>query len=130
MARLSKTLQLTPAQSHYVLGRLLEDRQVKSSTVSKLAGEMAGELEMLEARISMLRRLTGQAPPSIRARLAGRRKSTRAVSPEVMASRRLQGQYLGLIRQIPARGRKQFKRIAAEQGREAAVNALRKTLGR
>jgi hypothetical protein len=51
------------------------------------------------------------------------------MSPETLASRQLQGRYLGLIRKIPDERRAEFRRIAAEQGRVAAIEALRAELG-
>jgi hypothetical protein len=45
-----------------------------------------------------------------------------------LASRQLQGRYLGLIRQIPASRRAAFQKIAKDRGREAAINEMRMTL--
>jgi hypothetical protein len=57
-----------------------------------------------------------------------RRRRRSAITPEQLASRQLQGRYLGLIRQIPATRRGQYQRIAKERGREAAINAMKDTL--
>jgi hypothetical protein len=54
---------------------------------------------------------------------AGRRGRT-AITPEQLASRQLQGRYLGLIRQIPSSKRGQYQRIAKEKGREAAIREM------
>jgi hypothetical protein len=48
------------------------------------------------------------------------------LSPEVVASRQLQGRYLALIRQVPKSKRAAFSKMAKEHGREAAVKAMRK----
>lgn len=45
-------------------------------------------------------------------------------------SRALQGQYIGLLRQVPKGNRKRFADIARTRGREAAVAALKKRLGK
>ncbi len=59
----------------------------------------------------------------------GRRKKS-ALSPEQLASRQLQGRYLGLIRQIPASKRAQYQKTAKEKGREAAIREMQSTLGK
>jgi hypothetical protein len=67
---------------------------------------------------------TAAAAPS-----AGRRRRGRsAITPEQLASRQLQGRYLGLIRQIPASKRGQYQRIAKDKGREAAIREMQDTL--
>jgi len=41
-----------------------------------------------------------------------------------VASRQLQGRYLGLIRQIPESRRSAFAKLAKERGQEAAIEAM------
>ena len=60
---------------------------------------------------------------------AKRRRRAR-ITPEQLASRQLQGRYLGLIRQIPASRRAQYQKIAKDSGREAAINAMKSAVGR
>jgi hypothetical protein len=65
------------------------------------------------------------APSSTPATPAKRgRKRRSAITPEQLASRQLQGRYLGLIRQVPASKRAQYQKIAKEKGREAAIREL------
>jgi hypothetical protein len=52
------------------------------------------------------------------------RKARKAISAEQLASRQLQGRYLGLIRQIPASRRGAFQKTAKEQNREAAIKEM------
>jgi|SRR5437588_4542784 len=61
---------------------------------------------------------------------AGRRRRRARITPEQLASRQLQGRYLGLIRQIPATRRGQYQKIAKESGREAAINAMKSAVNR
>ena len=61
------------------------------------------------------------------ARRRGRRARS-AITPQQLASRQLQGRYLGLIRQIPASRRGQYQRIAKEQSREAAIREMESVL--
>ncbi len=59
---------------------------------------------------------------------AGKRRRRTKITAEQLASRQLQGRYLGLIRQIPASRRAAFQKIAKDRGREAAINEMRTTL--
>jgi hypothetical protein len=59
---------------------------------------------------------------------AGRRRGRSAITAEQLASRQLQGRYLGLIRQIPASRRGQYQRTAKEKGREAAIREMQDVL--
>jgi hypothetical protein len=67
------------------------------------------------------------AAPSA-APVAGKRRRRTRITAEQLASRQLQGRYLGLIRQIPASRRAAFQKIAKDRGREAAINEMRTTL--
>jgi|SRR5947209_607451 len=59
----------------------------------------------------------------------GRRRRS-AITPEQLASRQLQGRYLGLIRQIPASKRGQYQKTAKDKGREAAIKEMQNALGK
>ncbi len=63
----------------------------------------------------------GEAAPARRGR---RGRGRTAITPEQLASRRLQGRYLGLIRQIAASKRGLFQKTAKESGREAAIREM------
>jgi hypothetical protein len=58
----------------------------------------------------------------------GKRRRRSRITPEQLASRQLQGRYLGLIRQIPASRRAAFQKTAKDRGREAAINEMRTVL--
>ena len=58
------------------------------------------------------------------ARRGRRGRGRTSITPEQLASRRLQGRYLGLIRQIAASKRGQFQKTAKESGREAAIREM------
>ena len=60
----------------------------------------------------------------------GRRRRRSAITAEQLASRQLQGRYLGLIRQIPASRRGQYQKIAKDKGREAAIKEMQGALGK
>ena len=113
---------LSPSQALYVLDRLVRERRVNGREVAKMASEMTAEIADLERRLEMLRGSGGSA--------RGGRRSSRPVNAAVAASRRLQGEYMGLMRHIAGRERARIKRLAATKGREAAVREMRSKLGR
>jgi hypothetical protein len=117
---------LTPGQALYVLDRLVRERRVNAREVSRMASEMNAEIADLERRLAMLRADTGRGP----ARGRTGRRSSRPVNPATAASRRLQGEYMGLMRHLGGRDRARIKKVAAEKGREAAVREMRTQLGR
>jgi hypothetical protein len=125
MAKLSDGL--TPSQALYVIDRLIIEKRISPAIVAKIRDEMASEIRELEERLARLRGSEEPRPSSVQ-----RRKSPRptdgSLSPATLASRRLQGQYLNLIRRIPAPQRSRYKQIALTKGREEAVRALRRTL--
>ena len=51
-------------------------------------------------------------------------------TPKAMEARRVQGQYLGFLRQVPPEDKDLFRAIAKEKGVPAAVEELRKALGK
>ncbi len=136
----SSEQKLTPGQASYVLDRLVSDRRVSRADVQRYVSDMHREIGDLERRLQSLREATGQAIRSaIRALTPGKRrgrppgtgarkrKSTK-ITAEQLASRQLQGRYLGLIRQIPASRRGPYQKIAKEKGREAAIKEMMITL--
>lgn len=118
---------LSPSQALYVLDRLIRERRVKEREVSRMASEMNSEIADLERRLAMLR---GDAGGAAKGRGRPGRRSGRPVNAAVAASRRLQGEYMGLMRHISGRERSRIKKIAADKGREAAVREMRTQLGR
>ena len=112
-------MSFTPAQALYLIDRLVRERRITQSTVRAMAAEMDGEVRELEQRLAALRGLSPEPRSQSR-----RRRSSKPMSPDTMASRRIQGRSW-IIRQVPATKRGQFKKIAREQGREAAIRQLR-----
>ena len=120
---------LNPSQALYVLDRLVRERRVNAREVVRMASEMNSEIADLERRLAMLRGDAASRSRGGRGPAEGRRPS-RPVNAAVAASRRLQGEYMGLMRHVSGRERSRIKKIAAEKGREAAVRAMRTQLGR
>ena len=139
--------QLSAAQAQFILERLVNDRRVSATEINRYMGALQREINALEQRLQSLRSASagGAAPvrrgpgrppgsgvsaPAAGGRRRRRRRSSAALSPEQRASRQLQGQYLGLIRQIPASRRAQYAKIAKEKGREAAIREMRSALNK
>jgi hypothetical protein len=185
---------MSHGQAAYVLDRLIADRRISPSEVSRYVSDMHREISDLETRLQTLRTHAGQStgagtssgggsstgggfgarrgrppgrppgsgvtasgkrrgrPPGSKnvasaassassapsggataaasAPAAGKRRRRARITPEQLASRQLQGRYLGLIRQIPANRRGQYQKIAKDSGREAAINAMKSAVNR
>jgi hypothetical protein len=135
----SSQQKLSPGQASYVLDRLIGDRRVSRADVQRYVGDMQREITVLEQRLQSLKEATGGAIRSaIEALTPGKRRGrppgsgakrrSAKITAEQLASRQLQGRYLGLIRQIPASKRGTYQKIAKEKGREAAIKEMMTTL--
>ena len=132
MAQRTKVPALTADQARYILSKLIDERRVSAADVRRHLGGMWQEMSFLEKRLEELRATAGALHPvrRVKAALKRVRRRRRKASPEVAASQKVQGQYLGYMRQIPEGDRKRFADIAKTRGREAAIAALKKRLGK
>ncbi len=134
-------LHVSPGQASYILGRLVADRRISHGEVNRYITAMQREISDLERKLEVLKQASGgtrrvaHAAPvgrpaaAPRAKAPGRRRRRRSViTPEQLASRQLQGRYLGLIRQIPAGKRAQYQKTAKDKGREAAIKEMQGAL--
>ncbi len=126
-------VQLSPGQASYVIDRLVSERRISAGEINRYVSEMHREIADLEQKLASLRQAIGTgarpgrpaAAPRAAAAPAKRGRKRRApITPEQLASRKLQGRYLGLIRQIPANKRAPFQKTAKEKGREAAIKDM------
>ena len=123
--------KLSPGQASYVLDRLIGDRRVSRVDVQRYVKDMHQEIGDLERRLQSLKEAAGDAirsaisaltPGKRRGRPPGtgaKKRRSAKITAEQLASRQLQGRYLGLIRQIPASKRGVYQKIAKDKGREA-----------
>jgi len=138
---------------------MISDRRVSPGEIIRYVNEMQHEIDELEKRLQSLRAAAGGGggaaaasaprrrgrPPGSRNRAkaaaapaaaaAGAKRGRRgrrrtAITAEQLASRQLQGRYLGLIRQIPASKRGQYQKTAKDKGREAAIKEMQSALGK
>ena len=120
---------LSPADAHEVLQALIREGRVSVADLARIR-----EIRKLEERLASLRGDVVRGGRAMRAagRKAGRavRRGVRKLSPQGLASRKIQGRYLGLIRQIPASQRGKYTKIAKEKSREAAIKEMQSALGK
>jgi hypothetical protein len=76
-----------------------------------------------EAAIRAMQSVVGSGKPAAGRGGKRRRRAAKLSGPQ-LASRKLQGQYLGLIRQVPASQRSRYSKIVKDKGREAAIKEL------
>jgi hypothetical protein len=97
----------------------------------KRRGRPPGSKNVASSAASAPAASSGGGTPEASASTGGGKRRRRArITPEQLASRQLQGRYLGLIRQIPASRRAQYQKIAKDSGREAAINAMKSAVSR
>jgi len=125
-------LGITPAQAHYVLTKMLNDKKVTRRDVAAYLGMMEKEINDLEKRLQKLRSLkeggSDEKPRTAKASAGGPRRNAK-VTPQQKASRKLQGVYMSMLRRIPKNKRAQYKTLATEKDRQAAVDAMKAALG-
>ena len=117
--------RLLPAQAQQVLHDLIKDARVTVAEVSRYL-----QIQRLEEQLRSLRGggiVRGRAAVA-RATGAVRRGRRKAITAEQAASRKLQGKYLSLVRQIPVTRRPQYAKIAKDRGREAAIREMQDAL--
>ena len=126
--------KLTPHQAQYVLSKLIRDRVVSARHVHSSLSQMETEIRELENRLEALKTIKGSARGTARPSRAARgraprkRRASPNLSPEVRASRALQGKYISTIKQIPKTHRPKFKKIAEAKGREEAIRQMEASL--
>jgi predicted nucleic acid-binding Zn-ribbon protein len=139
--RRAAPVTLSPSRAVYVLERALADRKLSKADVNRYLAGMTEEIRGLEERLASLRdavvepvkRLAHKVEEKVLGGdtpLPKKKRKQRAVSPEVAATRKLQGQYMSLVSQIPKAKRPFYQRIAKTNGREEAIAAMRKNLGK
>lgn len=143
-------MNLTEAQAHYVVEKMLEDRKISQRDVDRYLKSMHSDIDDLERRLDRLREAAGSSAGSSsrtrkrksgagkkrgRKKRAASRKTAKAgsgkkkgkkrnLSPEVKASRALQGRYISNLRSFSGRKKAEFQKIAREQGREEALRQM------
>lgn len=114
-----------------ILQSMMRDGRISSADIGRYR-----EIRQLEQRLQSLRggggARRGRPPAGGVQRAAGGRKRRRTanITAQQLASRKLQGRYLGLIRQIPASQRSRYAKIAKDRGREAAIKEMQSAVNK
>ena len=119
---------ISASDAREFLQNLISEGKVVASDIGRYL-----EIRKLEERLASLRGgrrgRRGRPPGTSTAKKAGgRRKRGGRLTAQQLASRQLQGRYLGLIRQIPASQRGRYAKIAKDKGRESAIREMQGAL--
>jgi hypothetical protein len=125
---------ISPAAAHYVIERMLRERRISERDVEQCLAGMRSEIAAIEERLAKLRALAGTPKASTKTKATQKhpaaapvaRKRRKIVSP----LRRLHGSYIGYLRQFSERERSKYKKLAAEQGKQAAIDSMKAALGK
>jgi cytochrome P450 len=124
--------KISASDAYQFLQHLIREGKVLASDIGRYL-----EIRKLEERLAALRgggaRRRGRPPGGGTAQPAaagGRKRRRRRLTAKGLASRQLQGRYLGLIRQIPASQRAKYTKIAKEKNREAAIKEMQSALNK
>lgn len=109
MPRHRQAPSLSPGQAHFVIERLLAERRITATEVSRYVGEIGREIAEIERRLGELRAATGSYGAERPHQVASAR-TTKSTSPKTRPTRRrkkrrgnvVAGSYMGYMRQIPA----------------------------
>ena len=112
-------MKISAEQAGYVLDTLVKQGRVKWNQVQKvIKGQL--EIKKLRERLSSLERLVGQSAPARRGRRAGK-VVRRKMSSKTRALRRLQGKYMGHVRNLKAAEKARVKALREKKGIVAAI---------
>jgi hypothetical protein len=121
---------ISASDAREFLQHMIREGKVVASDIGRYL-----EIRKLEERLAALRGGGGRRgrpgrPPgtSTAKKAGGRRKRGGRLTAQQLASRQLQGRYLGLIRQIPASARSRYAKIAKDKGRESAIKEMQSAL--
>lgn len=122
-----KKSRLSPTTALRLVEILIEEGELVARDITRYL-----KIAELEKRLRALR--GGEVPVThVRAQRRGPKPAKRRkkpISAERRASQKIQGQYLGYISQIAERERPKFQKLAKEDGREKAIAAMKKRLGK
>jgi hypothetical protein len=127
-------IDITPAESQYVLRRLIAQGRVREVQVRAVLNGRSREIAELREQLATLEGLGGgrRGRPGRRASGKGPSPARRrrvAISPKVRALRRLQGKYMGYVRRLKPAEKARVRAVREKQGMRAAIR-LASSLGK
>lgn len=119
-------MRMTPAESHYVLQRLMAQGKVRKNQVRAVLSGRVQQLAELRRQIADLEGLAGagsrtSARGGARRARATTRKRRVTISPKVRALRQLQGKYMGYVRRLKPAEKARVRAVREKQGMQAAI---------
>ena len=135
MPRPSKDLsRIAPTDLAYAVSRLIANGKTSAAEVRKLAAERPARIAAIQRELQALqggqpgsvatKRGPGRPPGLAKAASKPKRKFT--VTPKVRAARKIQGQYLGLLKKLKGAARANVRALAKKESVAAAVKLARK----
>ena len=128
-------MQMTPAESHYVLNRLMSQGRIREAQVRAVLNGRSQEIANLREQLAALEGLDGSRSGSRRGRRSASASDGRArrrrvtISPKVRALRKLQGKYMGFVRRLKPAEKARVRAVREKQGMQAAIR-LASSLGK
>jgi len=128
-------MKLDARQSHYVLQTLLARGKVGARHVKEILRDWQKEIAALRERLATLEELGGRGAAKAGRKAKAARKTVakarvkRRLSPRVLALRRQQGRYMGLVRRMKEAEKARVRAVREKKGLPAAIR-LALSLGR
>ena len=113
-------MKISAEQAQYVLDTLMKQGRVRWTQIQKVLRGRLEEIRRLRERLTSLEALVRRsASPARRGR--ARKVVRRKMSPKTRALRRLQGKYMGHVRNLKASDKARVKAVREKQGIGAAI---------
>ncbi|HYX19460.1 MAG TPA: hypothetical protein VFA98_01285 [Thermoanaerobaculia bacterium] len=119
-------MKLDARQAHYVLQALVERRKVAARHIQEVLRDREREIGALRRRLAALEAGGVRAMTQAAERVspsAGR--AQRRLSRKVRALRRLQGEYMGLVRRLKPAEKSRVRAVREKKGLAAAIRTAR-----
>lgn len=113
-------MKMSAEQAQYVLDTLVAQGRVRWTQVEKVLKGRLEEIRKLRERLTSLEKLVRQAAARPRRRRT-RKVARRRMSRKTRALRRLQGKYMGHVRNLKVAEKARVKAVRKKQGIGAAI---------
>lgn len=114
------TMKISAEQAQYVLDTLLKQGRVRWTQIQKVLRGRLEEIRSLRERLTSLEKLVGRAAPAVR-RGRVRKVARRKMSSKTLALRRLQGKYMGHVRNLKASEKARVRAVREKRGIGPAI---------
>jgi hypothetical protein len=115
------TMKISAEQAQYVLDTLLKQGRVRWKQIQKVLRGRLEEIRSLRERLTSLEKLVARAAPARRGRRVRKVVRRKKMSSKTRALRRLQGKYMGHVRNLKAAEKARVKAVREKQGIGPAI---------